>query len=183
MRHIKNICGRYAIFYTFYVVYLLRKKLTESIQTFQRTMKPIEKSSAFTFPLQEELVLIDIETTGLRPDKDRIIEINLATIKNGAIHKKWHSLINPQKKNLPAARKKALAAAPTFQEIAAKLHKLLKNKILVAHNAFFIYEFLKHEMLRSHTALDEKILCSISLSRFLFPESNNIIWKQSMSDC
>jgi DNA polymerase-3 subunit epsilon len=134
-------------------------------------MKPIEKSCAFTFPLQDELVLIDIETTGLRPDKDRIVEINLATIKNGAIHKKWHSLINPEKKKLPAARKKALAAAPTFPEIAATLHKLLKNKILVAHNAFFIYEFLKHEMLRSHSALDVKILCSISLSRFLFPES------------
>jgi DNA polymerase-3 subunit epsilon len=152
-------------------IFTAQNNLTTSIQTFQRTMKLTDKSSAFTFPLQEEFVLMDIETTGVRPDKDRIIEINLAVIKNGVIQKQWHSLINPQKNNLPLARKKALAAAPVFQEIAAKLHKLLKNKMLVAHNAFFIYEFLKHEMLRSHTALDEKILCSISLSRFLFPES------------
>jgi DNA polymerase-3 subunit epsilon len=137
-------------------------------------MKSPKKISALTFTAQEAFVLVDIETTGLRPNKDRIIEINLTVIKNGAIHKQWHSLINPERHKTPAidkVRKNALRTAPRFQDIAVQLQKLLKNKTLVAHNAFFVYEFLKYEMLRSHIAFNEKALCSISLSRFLFPES------------
>jgi DNA polymerase-3 subunit epsilon len=134
-------------------------------------MKFKEKFPDFVLSQKGDYLLIDVRTTGLRPDKDRIAEIGLVMIKNGVIHTEWHSHINIKKSSVKSASAAKKKIAPTFSEIAAKLHQLLKNKIIVAHNACFIYEFLKHEMLRSDIVLDEKILCSISLSRLLFPEA------------
>jgi DNA polymerase-3 subunit epsilon len=116
---------------------------------------------------KEKIVFIAIETSGLRPSKDRIIEIDLVVANKGVIKTQWHTHLH-YKKNSSSSKK---APHPAFSEIALKLYKLLKNKIIIAHNAGFIYEFLKAEMSRSNLILDEKILCSISLSRYLFPES------------
>ena len=112
-----------------------------------------------TFSLNEDCLFIDIQTSGLRPQMDRIIEMDLVVIKKNLTQTRWHSVIHPKKKNA------------SFAQVAIKLHKLLKNKMIIAHNANFVYGFLKAEMLRNHIVLDEKILCSIRLSRYLFPES------------
>ena len=125
-----------------------------------------QKQRVPTSPLKGDFILIDIETSGLRPDKDRIVEIDLVVIKKGVIQTKWHSAINPKEKRNPSTK-----TPPLFADIAVKLHKLLKNKMMMAHNANFVYGFLKAEMLRCDIILEEKTLCSISLSRFLFPES------------
>jgi DNA polymerase-3 subunit epsilon len=126
-------------------------------------MKNRKTSPAFNFPLKDNYILIDIETTGLRPLKDRICEISLSVIRDGLIHKEWHSLIHTEESDG--------GATPTFKEVAVKLHKILKNNIIVAHNAGFIYGFLKNELDRCGIKLNEKLLCSMSLSRYLFPES------------
>lgn len=120
------------------------------------------------YPLQESFALIDIKTSGLRPNKDRITEIDVVVIQKGSIQTKWHSAISA-KQNTTASSKNR--SNPIFADLAAKLHSLLKDNIIVAHQVEFVYAFLKAELSRSNIILHEKILCSISLSRFLFPES------------
>ncbi|MEO8401719.1 MAG: exonuclease domain-containing protein [Gammaproteobacteria bacterium] len=126
------------------------------------------KSFIPIFPSLEECVFIDIKTTGLRPERDRIREIEFALVKKNKTQIKKHRFINSIKKNSSLVKQ---SNGGSFAEIANQLHKIIKNKVIVSQNASFVYTFLKAEMLRNNIILNEKILCSSSLSRFVFPDS------------
>ena len=63
-----------------------------------------------------------------------------------------------------------VADAPQFSEIAEELKKRLSGKLLVAHNARFDYGFLKSEFRRENIDFNEKSLCTVKLSRALYPD-------------
>ena len=56
-----------------------------------------------------------------------------------------------------------------FDEIAAELYLELKDKIFIAHNARFDYSFLKAEFKRVGIDFSPKVICTVKLSRRLFP--------------
>jgi len=60
--------------------------------------------------------------------------------------------------------------APTFKDIAAELEQRLAGRILIAHNARFDYAFLKAEFQRARIAFDARVLCTVMLSRRLYPQ-------------
>ena len=60
--------------------------------------------------------------------------------------------------------------APTFGQLAPDLYARLQDKILVAHNARFDYGFLKSEFGRLDLTYLPRVLCTVKLSRKLFPE-------------
>lgn len=126
--------------------------------------------------IPEQLVFIDLETTGTNPTHDRITEIGLCEVLNGVVINEWSSLINPEKPISPFIEQitgittSMVANAPRFSEIADELQDKLSDKILVAHNARFDYGFLKSEFRRLGIAFQEKVLCTLKLSRALFPE-------------
>jgi DNA polymerase-3 subunit epsilon len=128
------------------------------------------------YMIPEHLVFIDLETTGTNPTHDRITEIGLCEVHNGAVTEKWSSLVNPEKPISPFIEQitgittSMVANAPRFSEIAEELQSKLAGKILVAHNARFDYGFLKNEFRRLGIAFQEKVLCTLKLSRALFPE-------------
>jgi DNA polymerase III subunit epsilon len=129
------------------------------------------KSSVFDHPL----VFVDIETTGLRPTYDRIIEIGIVKVINGEIVQKFNSLINPNI-HLPAEiiqitgiTTSDLENAPSWRLVQDEVLELLKDAIFVAHNARFDYGFIKNEFRRSNLSFSTKPLCSAKLSRALFP--------------
>ena len=62
-----------------------------------------------------------------------------------------------------------VANSPTFEYVAEKLHELLKDKIFVAHNVNFDYSFLKHHLAASGYTFDAPKLCTVRLSRKIFP--------------
>ena len=63
-----------------------------------------------------------------------------------------------------------VAEAPTFEEIAPEIAELLDGALFVAHNAEFDYGFLKHEFARIGEDLSLSRLCTVRLSRMLYPE-------------
>jgi DNA polymerase-3 subunit epsilon len=124
----------------------------------------------------DEYIILDTETTGSRPLHDRIIEIGLHHIKAGKVLQTWHSFINPQTplptfiQQLTGITPELLTSAPTYGEVANELYKILQGKVLVAHNARFDYSFLKNEFSRFGLDYKAKTLCTVKLSRYLFPE-------------
>src|SRR5207253_10307829 len=60
--------------------------------------------------------------------------------------------------------------APTFESIAEMLFERLAGKVLVAHNARFDYGFLRNEFQRSGLRYRARVLCTVKLSRALFPQ-------------
>lgn len=126
--------------------------------------------------IPEHLVFIDLETTGTKILHDRVTEVGFCEVHDGQVVEEWSSLINPGKPISPFIEQitgittAMVSEAPRFSEIAEELQGKLAGKVLVAHNARFDYGFLKSEFRRLEIAFQEKILCTLKLSRVLFPK-------------
>lgn len=125
--------------------------------------------------MQQTMAFVDIETTGTNAQRDAITEIAVV-LWDGETMTQWQSLINPQTpiplmiQRLTGINNDMVASAPVFSEIAQELHSLLQNKLFVAHNARFDYAFLKQAFKREGLEWSSKQLCTVKLSRRLFPE-------------
>jgi len=125
---------------------------------------------------------VDLETTGTRAGVDRITEIGIIRVDNdssGAAHaSEWSSLIDPDVSIPPAIQALTgitdamVASAPSFCAIARDILDQLAGCVFVAHNARFDYGFLKHAFARLGHPFSARVLCTVRLSRRLFPEAN-----------
>lgn len=121
-------------------------------------------------------VLLDLETTGGNPLDCRITEIAAVRVENGREVARWSTLVNPGTRippliqNLTGISNAMVADAPSFDEVGATLLKLLDGAVLVAHNVRFDHGFLINEYARMDVALRVKTLCTVRLSRKLYPQ-------------
>jgi DNA polymerase III subunit epsilon len=126
--------------------------------------------------LDRPLVFLDLETTGATAHFDRITEIGLVEVDRGDPVGEWSSLVNPQRRIPPGIQAltgindRMVADAPTFEDLAPALFERLDGKVLVAHNARFDYGFLRNEFRRVGLRYAPKVLCTVKLSRRLFPQ-------------
>ena len=136
---------------------------------------------AFPFPgppamLDLPLVFLDLETTGGTATFDRITEVGLIEVDKGVQTDVWSSLVNPQTRisgfieSLTGISNAMVADAPRFADIAKRLYARLEDRVLVAHNARFDYSFLKNEFARAGIDYRARVLCTVKLSRALYPE-------------
>jgi DNA polymerase III subunit epsilon len=121
-------------------------------------------------------VLLDLETTGGNPLDCRITEIAAVRVENGLEVARWSTLVNPGMRipsliqGLTGISDAMVADAPPFDEVGATLLKLLDGAVLVAHNVRFDHGFLMQEYARMDVALRVKTLCTVRLSRKLYPQ-------------
>ena len=128
-------------------------------------------------PLSSSLpmVFVDLETTGANFANDRIIEIGIVEVDQDGV-REWSSLVNPEREispfisRLTGIENSMVVGAPTFAEVADEVLSKLKGRLFVAHNARFDYSFLKREFLRLGMVFRAPNLCTVKLSRRLFPE-------------
>jgi DNA polymerase-3 subunit epsilon len=126
--------------------------------------------------LEQSLVFLDLETTGATPTSDRITEIGLVEVENGEFRGKWSQLVNPQSRippfieSLTGITSAMVENQPTFSDIAQDLFDRLQGKVLIAHNARFDYGFLRNEFQRLGLNYRARVLCTVKLSRTLFPK-------------
>ncbi|MDX2523521.1 TerD family protein [Streptomyces europaeiscabiei] len=124
--------------------------------------------------------LVDVETSGLRPGRDRVLSLAILTLDaHGNQTGEFSTLLNPgcdpgpvHIHGLTAAR---LAGAPTFEEIAPQVGALLSSRVLVAHNAQFDYDFLAHEFahVRSWVPVSRR-MCTLALNRLVGPSTPDL---------
>ena len=118
---------------------------------------------------------VDIETTGGNLERDRITEVGIVSMQDG-VESRWEHLINPETlipyniQVLTGISPAMVQEQPTFRELAQLILDQLQDKIFVAHNARFDYGFLRVAFKRIGIDFRPKILCTVKLSRFLFPE-------------
>lgn len=121
------------------------------------------------------LAFVDIETTGSHFERDRITEVGIKSLIDGQVDV-WESLINPQAfipqniQSLTGIRPEMVSQQPPFAELATEIARELEGKIFVAHNARFDYGFLKASFKRVGIDFKPKVLCTVKLSRLLFPQ-------------
>jgi len=121
-------------------------------------------------------VLLDLETTGGNAQRDRITEIAAVRFENGIEVARWSTLVNPSIRippfiqSLTGISDAMVADAPAFDEVAPRLLALLDGAVLVAHNVRFDHGFLVNELARIEIPLKVKTLCTVRLSRKLYPQ-------------
>lgn len=124
----------------------------------------------------DRLAIVDVETTGGSPQYDRVIEVGIIAIDYGQVTGTYSQLVNPNTwlpptiTNLTGIKPEDLEDKPLFGEVASNIFCFLDNRVMVAHNARFDLGFLKGEFARLGYAYSPKHLCSVRLSRRLFPK-------------
>ena len=123
-----------------------------------------------------DLVFVDVETTGGGVTTDRLTEIAVIRVRDGHEVSRWSSLLNPQQSLSPFIQRltgindEMLVDAPLFSSIASEIQAQLSDAVFVAHNARFDYGFIKNEFIRAGVSWSAKTLCTVKLSRKLYPQ-------------
>jgi len=122
------------------------------------------------------LAFVDLETTGATATSDRITEIGIIEVDADGSVREWQQLVNPGTRippfieQLTGISNELVAAAPPFAEVADETWRRLAGRLFIAHNARFDYGFLKNEFRRLGVTFRAPVLCTVKLSRSLFPE-------------
>lgn len=122
-----------------------------------------------------EFAVVDIETTGSTPQSAGITEIAIVIHNGVEVTGKYVTLINPRHKippfivNMTGISDEMVAGAPLFEEVAPQIYNLLNGRIFVAHNVSFDYSFVHYLLGRSGFQWSAPKLCTIKLSRRVFP--------------
>jgi len=127
------------------------------------------------------LAFVDLETTGMRAAADRITEVGVVTVDCDGDDKprveQWATLVDPEVPIPPVIQvltgitDAMVRRAPTFSSIAAELALRLDGRVFIAHNARFDHGFLKHAFERLGRSFRTRALCTVKLSRRLYPDA------------
>ncbi|SDZ41432.1 DNA polymerase-3 subunit epsilon [Amycolatopsis xylanica] len=131
--------------------------------------------------------VVDLETTGLDSTRrDRIVELSVVHVSpTGEITGQWETLINPRRDLGPQRIHRVTAAqilrAPTFDQVAGELARLLAGRVVVAHNLRFDGGFLASEYARHgyRVPLGPHVgMCTMQLGQRYLPGAG-----RSLADC
>jgi DNA polymerase III epsilon subunit len=121
-------------------------------------------------------VVFDLETTGLSPHNDAILEIGAIVIEDGLITDQvFHSLINPHRPipwfvtKVHGIRNHMVSDAPDLETVLPAFLDFVADRTLVAHNAGFDMGFLSTHAGRLGLRVPRNIHCTMELSRRMFP--------------
>ncbi len=121
--------------------------------------------------------VFDVETTGLSPFKNKIIEIALVKVSNLKIVDKYHTFINPGRQipflitNLTGINDDDVYDAPFFDEVADDIVNFIDDNILIAHNLAFDQGFIKAELKNcNREKINNPGVCTVKLARRLYPD-------------
>jgi DNA polymerase-3 subunit epsilon len=125
--------------------------------------------------MRMQFAVVDIETTGGFASGNGITEISIHIHDGNEVIDSYETLINPQSfippyiESLTGISNEMVENAPTFEMVAARIFEMLQHNVFVAHNVNFDYSFVKHHLALAGYDLQSKKLCTVRLSRKIFP--------------
>jgi DNA polymerase-3 subunit epsilon len=123
----------------------------------------------------KEYAIIDVETTGGKASRCRVTEIGIVIFDGEKVIETYETLLNPEAwipagiTELTGITMEMVRAAPKFEEVAKRIIELTENRIFVAHNSRFDYDFVKEEFRRLGYTFTRKQLCTVRLTRKTYP--------------
>lgn len=146
-----------------------------------RSVKPerIEKGASL-LSLPDEYVCIDLETTGLDPQCDDIIEVCASRVAGGIIKQTYSTLVRPPFEiseyisELTGITNEMLRDQPTINTVLPELLDFVGRSVIVGHNVNFDINFLYDECIRQgREAFSNDFVDTMRISRRLFPDFEN----------
>ena len=128
--------------------------------------------------LDGDFVVFDLETTGLSPEKNRIIEIGAVRVSGGEIVDKFSTFVNPEVpipfeiEKLTSINDAMVIGAPKIEEALPRFLEFCGDAALVGHNAAFDVSFVAHSAARLGLPFDPTVLDTVTLAQHLLPNLN-----------
>lgn len=119
----------------------------------------------------ESYTVVDVETTGLDPKKDKITEIGAIRIENGKAADSFHTLINPGRKleerivSLTGLTDEMLEEAPFIQNVIGDFLEFETTGCLLGHSVLFDFSFLKRAAVNAGKQFDKNGIDTLAISR------------------
>lgn len=149
--------------------------------------RPLKGKSLLKFPT--DYTLVDIETTGLDPRYDSIIEIGAIKVRDNKITEQFSSLVNPQRliddfiSELTGITNLELKNAPVISEVIPFFMDFTYGEIIVGHNVNFDINFLYDNMMKQlDLPLSNDFVCTLRLSRWLFKDLHSHSMKSLINE-
>ena len=126
--------------------------------------------------LDDEFVCFDIETTGLKVDREAITEIGAVVLKNGEIAERFQTFVNPNRRLTPeiigltGITDDMLKDAPQLKEALTEFLKFVNGRPLAAHNAEFDIGFIRAGCKKVGLDFHPTYVDSLILAQNLLPE-------------
>lgn len=123
----------------------------------------------------QNYVTIDIETTGLNPRTDKIIEIAAIKIIDGNISEEKTALVNPHQALSPAIQgltginDQMLEDAPGIDQVIGEFVEFCEGFPILGHNVRFDYSFLKHAAVNNGLIFEKDSIDTLKLCRRFMP--------------
>lgn len=124
--------------------------------------------------------VIDVETSGLRPRRDHLLQIAVVVADaSGSVVSQWSTYVRPRwwriarlgPRHVHGITRSMLRHAPTESEAIAELAARVRGAVVTAHNAGFDMAFVRRATRRAGVALPRaQLLCTLRMSRALDPE-------------
>lgn len=116
-------------------------------------------------------VSIDLETTGLNPKRDRIIEIGAVKVIDGQTVGTYSTLVNPGRRlderivELTGIRDEELAGAPYVEQVLPQVMDFLEELPLLGHSVLFDYSFLKKAAVDYKLSFERQGIDTLKIAR------------------
>lgn len=123
-----------------------------------------------------DMVVFDLETTGLNDNFDRVIEVGAQKLRNFKVVDEFSTLVNcpiPLSKTvekLTGINNEMLKNQPAIEDVLPKFLEFIDQTILFAHNAAFDIGFIKAEAVRQNLEVEWPTFCSLKMARKLLPD-------------
>ena len=121
--------------------------------------------------MTDSYACIDLETTGLNPKTDKIIEIGIVKVEENRIVKEWETLVNPDRKleeriiELTGIRNEQLSSAPSIEEVLPQLLDIVGDSVLLGHSVLFDYSFVKKAAVNRRLSFERTGIDTLKIAR------------------
>lgn len=121
--------------------------------------------------MTKDYICVDLETTGLNPGQDRIIEIGALKVEKGRITDRITTFVNPGRRleeritSLTGIRDEDLQEAPYIEDVLPRVLEFMGDLPLLGHSVLFDFSFLKKAAADQRKSFEKDGIDTLKIAR------------------
>lgn len=124
----------------------------------------------------KDYICLDLETTGLNPKTDKIIEIGAVRVRDAKVTDSFETFVSPGRRleekiiGITGITDEMLETAPDIAEVIPKFLEFAGEDILLGHGIFFDYSFVKRAAVNNRLPFEKQGIDTLKIARKFLPD-------------